>query len=92
MHDTDQCFICHNSFEKDDLFVLFINHEEPNEKGLPLPPKPKARYSDRIRNSGGLAGVGTMNMRYQDNLGAGVQLAGYGYCPPLLVNTLVLVG
>lgn len=71
---------------------MFVDHGELEEEGLPLPPKPRARYSGRIRNSGGIAGNEASAMRFQDNLEAGVSLSGYGYCPPLLVGTLVQVG
>jgi len=56
-----------------------------------LPPKPKPRYTNKIRNSGGVLGNEVGNMRYQNNLGSGVQLAGYGYCPPLLISSLVFL-
>jgi len=58
---------------------------------FPLPPKPKPKYLGKIKNSGGGLGStdSTTLMRFQNNLERGVQLSGYGYLPPLVVNSLV---
>ena len=59
---------------------------------MPLPPKPKPKYSERIRNSGGgIQGDMGSAMRYQDNMTHGVQLAGFGYGPSLAVHSFVLL-
>lgn len=90
LHLHNTCTYCQASFEPDDLFSLFVDHGELEAEGLPLPPKPKPRYSGRIRNSGTLSE--SAGLRYQDNMSQGVPLAGYGYFPPLLVASMVCFG
>ena len=59
-------------------------------EGIQLPPKPKSRYSERIRNNGvGVHSDSTGLMRNQDNVAQEIQLAGYGFFPSLCISSMV---
>jgi hypothetical protein len=90
VHDYGVCYVCGIEFG-DDVFALFVENGELEVEGLPLPPKPKPKYVQKIRNSGGFQSDAIGGMRNQDNLVRGEQLAGLGYCPPLVINSLVRI-
>ena len=63
--------------------------EQHAEAGTAVPPKPKPKYSRRIKNSGGINSEGTGMMLFQNNLEAEAQLAGYGFFPPIVFHATV---
>ena len=67
-------------------------HEEEEQLGdeLNLPPKPKAKRVERIRNAGGVNPDSARIIGNQDNMERGSQLAGYALFPPIVIGTLVL--
>lgn len=67
---------------------MFVD-EQHAEHGNAIPPKPKPKYSRRIKNSGGINSEGTGMMLFQNNLEAEAQLAGYGFFPPLVLHAAV---
>lgn len=71
------------------MFAVFVD-EEHTEGGI-VPPKPKPKYSRRIKNAGGINSEATGMMMFQNNLEAEAQLAGYGFFPPIVLNTTVMV-
>lgn len=70
------------------MFAVFVD-EQHAEGGTVVPPKPKPRYSRKIRNSGGISTEHTGMMLFQNNLEAEAQLAGYGFLPPTAINATV---
>lgn len=55
-----------------------------------MPPKPRPKYSQRVRNSGGINPPESTSMiRNQNNVQSGVLFAGSGYIAPLAINTFV---
>jgi len=53
-----------------------------------MPPKPKQKYFKKIKNNNTMSND-DVNMRYQNNLERREMVAGYGYFPSILVNSLV---
>lgn len=71
------------------MLAVFV--DEDHTEGEAVPPKPKPKYSRRIKNAGGINSEATGMMQFQNNLEAESQLAGYGFFPPIVLNTTVMV-
>ncbi len=55
-----------------------------------MPPKPRPKYSQRVRNSGGINTFESPSMiRNQNNVQSGLLFAGPGFMAPLAINTFV---